>query len=607
MMSESEVRDLFAEAGDEITTRPAPVDELVRDGRRTARVRRGLQVGGVVAVVGLVIAAGLVWRPATEPAGEVATPPHAPAGMRLVGMGRVAVAVPEDWGTNDVGCDGHSTKHESVVFDSEGSRSCRVATAYADVSSLHIVGTGSHWARRFIERAEPARDVDGVPIAQARTREDGAQFTGALIAETEDVVMWVASPDPEVVDDILNSVIVLPEGFVTVPTDPNMPLATTLAAMQSAGLEVNQVEQPKPGWSAGALISSDPPLGSVVPVGSTVTLVVTGEPTGEIPIATSDWKPGDVGMRALIAGVLHAREDGCLSVGNTDLVWPAHYSAARKPDGSVVVMRPDGQVVAQTGRPFEAGGGSSPTPSGMPCRVGDTGEAFLIQDALAPLPAQVQVPGVVGLREHEAVALLEDLQLHPTLAYRPPDAGEIGTVVDQSAQPGVYVEPGTEVQVVVIAPMSVPAADPYADRQLAEALYELAASPSATTLSNVPFARQVQLGLADQYLETVDSAALSEPDTWRLQVDFFRAYVGPFSVLDLLRDSGGSYDVSVGPHSTCAVENLVLPPASLSGLRQISIQAEPADYTSCIDWWSVDVFVDDQGEVAGVTLDLYEP
>jgi len=101
-------------------------------------------------------------------------------------------------------------------------------------------------------------------------------------------------------------------------------------------------------------------------------------------------------------------------------------------------------------------------------------------------------------------------------------------------------------------PFSVPAEGTYADRQLAEALYELAASPSATTLSNVPFARQVQLGLADQYLETVDSAALSEPATWRLQVDFFRACLGPFSVLDLSRDSGGSYDVSVWPHSTCA-------------------------------------------------------
>lgn len=306
MLTESQARHLFAEAGAEIIPRPAPVDDLVRGGRRLGRVRRGLQVGGVLAAVALTVAVGLVWRqdPAA-PSADVAVAPQAPPGTRLVGMDRVAVAVPEGWGTNAVDCDGHTAQRESVVFDSEVVELCD-PPAHVDVSSLHIVESSSDWAKPYLSNAHPAGEIEGVPIARVPTHEDGARFAGALIVESEDVVMWVLSPDADVVDEILDSVVIVPDGYVTVPTDPNAPLASDQAAMETAGLSVEVVERFKPGWSAGSLISSDPPLGSVVPVGSTVTLVVTGEPSADIPIATSDWRPGDA-TRGAETGGCYAR------------------------------------------------------------------------------------------------------------------------------------------------------------------------------------------------------------------------------------------------------------------------------------------------------------
>lgn len=269
-------------------------------------------------------------------------------------------------------------------------------------------------------------------------------------------------------------------------------------------------------------------------------------------------------------------------------------------------MRPDGAVVAETGRRFQAGGGFGSAPEGMPCRVNSEGDVMFVQGLLPPLSAQGQVPDLIGLDKEQALAELRALGLEPLVSYRSPEADNlVGTVVAQAPEPGSEADPGATVDIVVAAPISAPAPHITAeDRRLAEEMFDLARSPSADTAPAVPFTPTVQLGLADQLLERVDRSALSDPSAWKLRLYGFRAYVGPFSALDLLRDSRGSYDLSLRQHSAC-VGDVVQPPAPLSDLRQVSI--EPGETDSCLDWWSVDLFVDRDGQVAGVTLDLYEP
>jgi hypothetical protein len=49
----------------------------------------------------------------------------------------------------------------------------------------------------------------------------------------------------------------------------------------------------------------------------------------------------------------------------------------------------------------------------------------------------------------------------------------------------------------------------------------------------------------------------------------------------------------------------VPPPIQVADLRRVSVQ--PRDTESCLQWWTVDLFLTPDGKVAAVTLDLWEP
>lgn len=113
----------------------------------------------------------------------------------------------------------------------------------------------------------------------------------------------------------------------------------------------------------------------------------------------------------------------------------------------------------------------------------------------------------------------------------------------------------------------------------------------------------VTLGLGPQLSVERTAEQLTDPAQWLLDSDEFRGRVGPFSVLDVL---GDATDVTtlVGPHSHCAAPPAVIP-EELRDARQLSIQ--PTGIDSCLAWWTVDLFVDDGGDVVGVVFDTWEP
>ena len=92
----------------------------------------------------------------------------------------------------------------------------------------------------------------------------------------------------------------------------------------------------------------------------------------------------------------------------------------------------------------------------------------------------------------------------------------------------------------------------------------------------------------------------------------FRGFVGPFSALDQLAswgpDSARPFvreaSVTVGPHPHCVSPAVPAPP-EVAELRRLSIQ--PVGELACPAWWTVDFFVEPDGEIAAVTLDRYEP
>ncbi|MEM7288284.1 MAG: META domain-containing protein [Actinomycetota bacterium] len=83
----------------------------------------------------------------------------------------------------------------------------------------------------------------------------------------------------------------------------------------------------------------------------------------------------------------------------------------------------------------------------------------------------------------------------------------------------------------------------------------------------------------------------------------FEGYAGPFSVVDTLVNAG-EVEIIVGPHDHCAGQPRQYSD-TLQGLRQLSIQ--PTGIDSCIAWFSIDVFVNEAGEIEAVMLDLFGP
>jgi hypothetical protein len=165
-----------------------------------------------------------------------------------------------------------------------------------------------------------------------------------------------------------------------------------------------------------------------------------------------------------------------------------------------------------------------------------------------------------------------------------------------------------ETTVSSASPTPTPSATPTrspspAEQALADAFVRFAVAPNAATLAGVPFAERVSLGLGEQLLVQRSREELARPDAWMLQVEHFRAHVGPFSALELLARPTQTVVVA-GPHPHCASPPMS-PPPQVAGSRQISIQ--PTGIDTCLLWYTVDLFFDPAGEVVAVTLDLWDP
>jgi hypothetical protein len=137
-----------------------------------------------------------------------------------------------------------------------------------------------------------------------------------------------------------------------------------------------------------------------------------------------------------------------------------------------------------------------------------------------------------------------------------------------------------------------------------ETLISFARAPSDTTWGSVPFSESVGLGLGETLRERHAPRDLRDPSAWQLGVDLFRGRAGTASALDLIASEQGALRVTKGPHPHCAAPP-VPPPPQVADLRRVVVQ--PRDPDGCLDWWTVDAFVNDNGEIEAVTIDLWEP
>ncbi|WP_203337878.1 hypothetical protein [Nocardioides limicola] len=157
-----------------------------------------------------------------------------------------------------------------------------------------------------------------------------------------------------------------------------------------------------------------------------------------------------------------------------------------------------------------------------------------------------------------------------------------------------------------------PATPEAPDTQLAEViaanLAEFAEAPSSPAATRL-FADTVAIGLGRELIRTLAIDEVADRSAWVIEDDEFRARSGSFSALDVLRDAlqrGWSLETSVGSHPHCVGPPVAPPPGYADHLR-VSLQPVDEDIDSCLQWFTVDLFVNDQAQIEAVTLDLFEP
>lgn len=145
------------------------------------------------------------------------------------------------------------------------------------------------------------------------------------------------------------------------------------------------------------------------------------------------------------------------------------------------------------------------------------------------------------------------------------------------------------------------------EQAVLDALVAFAQDPSDATFPDLPLANTVRLGLGQTLHAAVDAGDLRNPQAWVIDEETYAAFSGPFSAIDRLQAvDPGDLTATAGPHPHCAGPPRPAPDG-LDGLRRLSLQGDDDGDPSCIGWFTVDVFVDDDLQIRAVTLDLWEP
>lgn len=106
-----------------------------------------------------------------------------------------------------------------------------------------------------------------------------------------------------------------------------------------------------------------------------------------ISVPTSDWRPPQPAMTALLSGTLTEEPDGCITVRQGAIVaaviWPHGFSGGRTAAGTLEVLDSNGAPAAYIGQHVSLGGGFDVGRT-VHCGAQDR-PVFLIEQELPPL------------------------------------------------------------------------------------------------------------------------------------------------------------------------------------------------------------------------------
>lgn len=262
-----------------------PVGTLLSAGKAAKRRQRRTVITGTVAATALIIGGGAVATQTLNPDADrtrqdiTATQTlDTPPGTRLVGLGRVAVAVPDKWAANDASC--NTPIRDTYYFPYP--QDCQ-SGIQPDVSSIAISTTENAEATPVVFDLQRDGTVEGYDVLSSGlicTPGQGEACYEAFGIRELDTWFTVRVPRSDNATDIIeairDSLRVLPEDYTTVPFIPYGTEQQVTTAMAEAGLttEVEYTTCPATADCLMGVTDITPAVGTALPAESTVTITV---------------------------------------------------------------------------------------------------------------------------------------------------------------------------------------------------------------------------------------------------------------------------------------------------------------------------------------------
>ncbi len=120
-----------------------------------------------------------------------------------------------------------------------------------------------------------------------------------------------------------------------------------------------------------------------------------------------------------------------------------------------------------------------------------------------------------------------------------------------------------------------------------------------------PASDGLQLWLGPQLVRTAPLDDLHEPDGWVMDVEQYAGWSGPFSVLETLAGAP-QLEGALGARPHCASPARPSPD-ELADLTRVAISPALDSNSSCLEWFVVNLYLDDESRLHAVQLDLWEP
>ncbi|TDD59774.1 PASTA domain-containing protein [Kribbella antibiotica] len=286
-MNEAKLTELLEQVGDRTAVSPPPIDAMRSGATRRRRRRTAIwsAAGTAVAVAAVIGGSTVLTNNETTPFPQ---PPVAanpvPEGMRLVGLGHAAIAVPQDWPTNKLKC-GTPTA-ATVIVDVGPQALCALPRGNVESIEIARMPVNPEKPGSTIE-VKPNGTIDGVPAYRESVALTDAPLCGESV-KIPSQKLWITAyaKDCEALDQMLDQFRIVDDqtgipGFQNLELEflgqgLETPQAMYEASLKAYGLVPTVVSKPAAGAPKGAVIEVSPVPGTMVPNGSTVTVTVAG-------------------------------------------------------------------------------------------------------------------------------------------------------------------------------------------------------------------------------------------------------------------------------------------------------------------------------------------